>query len=242
MKFSDQEIEFIKNNYIAFGLKFCGNKLNRSLSSVQKVATRLGLKVNKKLMTQNNPELLKHLRDHSKRVLKPISERNKIFPKEKHKEVIDLYLSGKSSIEISKIFECSKPVILRILKDIPKRKPGQYANHKSKNQFGENNPAWKGGIKDVYNRFRDLAEYYEWRKQVLDRDGSKCTSCEETNRLHSHHIKTLKTLVLEYSAKVNKIPKDLTREDLLNSHFYDLSNGLTLCEKCHKAWHKENGR
>jgi hypothetical protein len=177
--------------------------------------------------------------------LQKFNEQTKIFKTEEDvNKAKQLYLSGKTTREIGKIFGCSKVPVERVLKSsgVVFRKPWDSPNHKSKNQYGENNPAWKGGIKNIYDRFRDLSEYYEWRKQVLDRDENKCTSCENINKLHSHHIKTLKTLIWEYSLKVNKLLKDLTREDLTDSYFYDLSNGLTLCETCHKKWHKENGR
>ena len=157
-------------------------------------------------------------------------------------EVIDLYLSGKSCNEIKRIFGCSKNPVLKALKGIPKRKCWEYPQHRSHNQLGEKNTSWKGGIKDVYNRFRDLSEYYEWRKSVLKRDNNKCTSCRSTEKLQSHHLTTLKSLINQYCVNNKKQIKELTREDLLSSFFYDLSNGLTLCEDCHKKWHKEHGR
>lgn len=175
--------------------------------------------------------------------LQKFNKQNEIFKTNEDKQkVIDLYLSGKSSVEISKMFKCSKPVILRILKNIPKRKVSDYSSHKCHNQYGKDNHAWKGGIKDIYSRFRDLKKYFEWRTSVLIRDNNKCTSCSSVNKLHSHHIKTLKTLILEYCSSRNKIIADLTKQDLLDPYFYNLDNGLTLCEDCHKKWHKENGR
>lgn len=43
-------------------------------------------------------------------------------------------------------------------------------------------------------------------------------------------------------SELNILPKDFTEKDLLSDHFYDLSNGITFCKKCHKDWHKSNGR
>ncbi len=240
MLFSEDDINFIKLHYTSHGAKYCANKLNKKSSQISKKANRLGLSANRKLMVQNNPELLKHLRNHAHKILKPINENNKISLN--IEELENLYTSGRTLEEIAKIYNCSDCTISKFLKNIAKRKCTDYKSHKCYNQIGSLNPAWKGGIKDIYNRFRDLSEYYNWRKEVLNRDGNKCTSCNNTEKLHSHHIKTLKTLIWEYSIKVNKLLKELTREDLTNSYFYDLSNGSTLCEDCHKKWHKENGR
>ena len=60
--------------------------------------------------------------------------------------------------------------------------------------------------------------YRKWREMVLLRDDYTCTRCGATTDLEVHHIK----------------------------HFADypelreaLDNGITLCEDCHKAVHKE---
>jgi hypothetical protein len=96
-----------------------------------------------------------------------------------------LYLLGFSSIKLASIYNCSKPVILRTISDLPKRKCWEYSNHRSKNQFGSANPAWKGGIKSI---------------------------------------------------------QDLDEQDLTDSFFYKINNGLTLCGSCHKKEHKLYGQ
>jgi 5-methylcytosine-specific restriction endonuclease McrA len=73
--------------------------------------------------------------------------------------------------------------------------------------------------------------YYGWRKLVFQRDGHKCIECGSTERLAADHIK----------------PHALYPELR-----YELSNGRTLCESCHKKtptfgggtrrkWKKEGG-
>lgn len=52
----------------------------------------------------------------------------------------------------------------------------------------------------------------------------------------------LRFLIKDYCDLHNKQIKDLTEIDLINSYFYDFSNGITLCEGCHKKWHKLHGR
>lgn len=168
-------------------------------------------------------------------------ESKKIKPKQEQ-EIIVLYSQGLSAKEIGKRFNCSKNPILKILKNIPKRNSWNYPQHHSKNQFGEKNGSWKGGIKSIYERIRDLQDYWKWRKAVLTRDSNKCTKCNLTDKLHVHHIKTLKSLIIEYCDKNSKEINNLDYSDLTSEFFYNLNNGLTLCENCHKDWHKEYGR
>lgn len=67
---------------------------------------------------------------------------------------------------------------------------------------------------------RRTAEYKKWRRRVLSRDGYKCRSCGATTDLTAHHIKRW----IDFPALR-----------------YADSNGLTLCQDCHKATHG-NGR
>lgn len=66
--------------------------------------------------------------------------------------------------------------------------------------------------------YRHSNEYKEWRNRVFERDGFKCQECGQVgSSLNAHHIKTFK----DY-------PKLR----------FDVSNGITLCEKCHRELHK----
>lgn len=67
------------------------------------------------------------------------------------------------------------------------------------------------------NDFRRTSAYRVWRNKVLERDGNKCRHCSAETKLQAHHIKPFATF-----------------EKLR----FKVSNGLTLCEKCHKAEHK----
>ena len=176
--------------------------------------------------------------------LQQFNQKNKLFKTEEDKQkVIDLYNSGLSCNQIAKKFNCSKFPILNVLKGLPKRSSGEYDQHFSKTQgYGETHHSWKGGFKSVYDRFRDLKDYWVWRNSVLERDMNCCTQCSSTEKLHIHHIKTLKNLILDYCKLHNKEISELTVEDLKNEFFYELDNGLTLCEDCHKRWHKQYGR
>ena len=84
---------------------------------------------------------------------------------------------------------------------------------------GERHWNWQGG-KSLINDQRDSPQYKNWRQAVYQRDNYKCSKCGSTEKLNAHHIKSWK----DYP-----------------SLRYEVSNGITLCEKCHIAYHKENG-
>ncbi len=71
-------------------------------------------------------------------------------------------------------------------------------------------------------RDRMSPEYKRWRNAVFERDSYTCQSCGESGvHLNAHHKKSWKS----YPA-----------------YRFDVSNGVTLCERCHKEYHKKYGR
>lgn len=82
----------------------------------------------------------------------------------------------------------------------------------SKRQMGEKSHLWRGGITEENRRIRNSARYDNWRRDVMKRDGYKCTICGATGRLCADHIK-------EWF--------------LYPGLRFDLENGRTLCYPCH---------
>ncbi|MBR2388271.1 MAG: HNH endonuclease [Clostridia bacterium] len=65
---------------------------------------------------------------------------------------------------------------------------------------------------------RTSKEYRTWRLSVLERDNFKCQICgNKENIMHAHHI-------IRWKDNVEKR--------------FDLSNGVCLCESCHRKLHK----
>ena len=80
---------------------------------------------------------------------------------------------------------------------------------------------WKGGIAGERNSDMSKKTYKDWRIAVFERDSYKCNKCKQTGRkLRAHHI-------CNYADN-----KELR---------LDIENGITLCEKCHRAFHKLYG-
>lgn len=76
-------------------------------------------------------------------------------------------------------------------------------------------PPWDITPQDI----RNSLEYVEWRNKVFDRDKYTCKKCGQVGgQLNAHHIKPF-----------------ATHEDLR----FELSNGMTLCVKCHREVHRK---
>lgn len=67
---------------------------------------------------------------------------------------------------------------------------------------------------------RNSTEVLNWRHKVLFRDNNECQICDSKINLHAHHILSWA------SYPASRI---------------DISNGITLCDKCHHSQHPELG-
>lgn len=85
--------------------------------------------------------------------------------------------------------------------------------------YGEKHPQWNPN-RTHEQRVKERKTHFDkdWRKSVFERDGYACQCCGDSrgHNLVAHHL---------YSYDIHK---DLR---------YDVDNGITLCECCHKAFH-----
>lgn len=122
-----------------------------------------------------------------------------------------------------------RPQSKKTIKTSPEQKPRivsketrekQSLSHRGKrypHMMGSNHPQWKGGVTEPNEKIRKCADYSEWRRQVFERDGYTCLSCgKRGGHLHAHHVK-----------KFSEHPELRL----------DVSNGVTLCTKCHEEIH-----
>ena len=87
---------------------------------------------------------------------------------------------------------------------------------------GQGGSNWQGGITPITERARHTVEFRIWREAVFTRDKWTCQQCgRRGGRLHPHHIKSF-----------SKYPELR----------FDIGNGKTLCEDCHKKTKNFGGK
>jgi len=83
---------------------------------------------------------------------------------------------------------------------------------------GVDHPRWRGGVSSENSRLRHSIESRIWRDAVFARDDHTCQHCHKRGgELNAHHIKSFSE-----------------HQELR----FDVSNGITLCEPCHRAVHR----
>ncbi|MDS7057032.1 HNH endonuclease [Klebsiella pneumoniae] len=117
---------------------------------------------------------------------------------------------------------CEKHNDMEIFMSVDGLRANQECKHCSiEKRSQENHYRWSGG-KDAYDdKYRNSNEYSEWRLAVFKRDNYICQCCKLTGlKLNAHHIFNFAT------------HKDIR---------YDIENGITMCEECHRRFHKVYG-
>ena len=107
----------------------------------------------------------------------------------------------------------------------------------SKSHLGEKAHNWKGGKVFGADFIRKSAKYKEWRQTIFIRDGFTCQKCGDNTggNLEAHHIKHVSELIKEI---LDYMPLIRFEEAcMLYLPLWDISNGTTLCNKCHKTVH-----
>jgi len=99
---------------------------------------------------------------------------------------------------------------------------------------GENNYNWKGGVNTTYELIRKCFEYRQWRSDIFTRDGFACQMCGDNKggNLIVHHIKPFIKILQYY--EITTLEEAIKCEELWN-----INNGITYCEECHKKIHKQ---
>ena len=88
--------------------------------------------------------------------------------------------------------------------------------------LGDKHPNWQGGITPINQKIKNSQEYKDWRIAVFTRDNFTCVLCgAEKVYLNADHIKPF---------------------SLFPELRFELSNGRTLCESCHRKTDTFAGR
>lgn len=109
----------------------------------------------------------------------------------------------------------------------------EIAIERGKKIRGENHYRWNGGSSRLNVSIRRMNENRKWMDAIKAR-GKACVRCGSTENLESHHIVPLAELIEKFGIK--------NREDARNCDaLWDLTNGITLCRKCHYEEHGRDG-
>ena len=128
-----------------------------------------------------------------------------------------------------KIFsEESKKKMSESHKGIPTWNQGGIPNPKIR---GFNNPNWNGGITPLAEQIRKCFKYRQWRDDVFMRDEFTWQDCGiKGGELNAHHIKRVSVILRYYEIT--------TLEEALEcAELWNINNGVTFCEECHKKLH-----
>jgi len=146
-------------------------------------------------------------------------------------KVIDLYEEGLSYRDIACLYDSTTRCVERVLKK---------HSIEPRDNFGSNNPAWKGGKVPLNKLIRNSQKYTDFVKHIM---ASRDYTCELTgqrgNRLNVHHIKPFSQLVDEFMIRYGHISD---REQLMTTietytPFWEESNVLLVTEEEHKKIH-----
>ena len=107
---------------------------------------------------------------------------------------------------------------------------------------GEKNHNWKGGITPLINKIRNLLEARQWRKTIFQRDNFTCQECKDNrggNLVAHHHKKKFNIIFQEFLQQYSQFSliddkETLVRLAITYEPFWNIDNGITLCENCHK--------
>ena len=114
---------------------------------------------------------------------------------------------------------------------------------KKKDIYWQNNPQggnYIDGRTPLRNLIYGSIKYRKWRNKVFKRDNYTCQDCNQRGgRLHLHHKKEFFKILDKFLGYYSNLDSIKDKEKLFKlamkyKPFWDLDNGITLCEDCHK--------
>lgn len=169
----------------------------------------------------------------SEETIQKLVNRNKLglqkWSEESKKKVGDR-VRGKPSGMLGK--RHTEDAKMRIRKNVIKAQTPEVRLKKSLSHRGEKNYNWKGDRTSLKHQIRTGFLYRQWRSDIFTRDGFACVWCGDNKggNLEADHIVTLREILDTYNITT------LEESDHCQK-LWDLNNGRTLCEKCHKSRH-----
>lgn len=114
---------------------------------------------------------------------------------------------------------------------------------KSHSKLGERNGRYIDGRTPFYQLIRGCYQMRQWSEAVRKKDDYTCVECGKTScELHAHHKKPLVQIISEFLDFYKHFNPSEQKEILLQltknwEELWDINNGNSLCEDCHKLEH-----
>lgn len=106
-------------------------------------------------------------------------------------------------------------------------------------KIGDKAGNWRGGLTPVNSLIRHSINYKKWICDVFTRDNFTCQKCGGIGGvLNAHHKKRFCILLGEARHYFDLF--NIYDAAMAYSPLWDISNGITLCESCHKKEHRRN--
>lgn len=163
-----------------------------------------------------------------------LNEAHTIYAPEREFLVQEYVTSGKTIYQMAEEMGCSVSSMYRLLvdADIEIRVTDRSgSNNPMYGRKGQLAPAYKDPkdrIGTLHRLVRDCAEYKDWRKAVFERDRYTCIcGFDKGGIIQAHHITPFARIIKDNHIK--SLDEALRCEEL-----WDVANGVTLCEPCHK--------
>ena len=91
----------------------------------------------------------------------------------------------------------------------------------------------------MHMRIREMVEYKQWVESILSRDNFTCQECSKCGGdLEVHHLNRFSNILKDFLQEFNQFSPMDDKETLIRlastyEPFWDISNGQTLCLRCH---------
>jgi hypothetical protein len=233
-KWTIEEEQYLRNNYLQAGCKMCAEYLGRTYFSVSGKAINLGLKTQ---IPYTQTEIAYIKANYA-------AKGAQIIAQELHRSIPSITYIARIKFGI----KMSEHGRTKIAKKIRARWTNESRKKKSISQSKKRGPlngSWKGGISslEVIVRGRLTAV---WKQPIFRRDNYTCQICQERGgKLVAHHIRLfteIRDAVIKQHPELsilNYKDKDKLADLIVAAH--KLNDGVTLCRKCHDKHHLENG-